>query len=443
MQHTFILSLLTLFSSILFGQQTILIENVTVIPLHINQVWEEKDVLIKNGKIASIGQSNDDDLFDDDIKTIDGTGKYLLPAFADAHAHLPKEEALEPYFLMNLMNGVTTLRSMKGEDWHWEIEEDFPMAPKIILTAPPISSRTTLSEFEIFELMDSYNEDGYDYVNIQGVKDKATFDHIVEASKEFGLELVGNCPSSVGISQVCRSGVYRSIEHLGGFFQLRDFDAIVKAMNLTVARNIYHCPTMEWYYTEQLDSDSLRSREGTKYIDSELIRRWDNKLVMYESDFEEEDELRAERRKKRKQFRSRKNLLGALYRQGGKLLVSPNASRPYVMPGYAMHQEMLHLANAGISNYDVLKAACYNLAEMEKETNYWGTIKVGASPDLVLLKKNPLRDIENTKSIEGIIFKGKYLSKRNLQRILEKQLEPEEEVEVEETPSTEEDDGNE
>ena len=45
-------------------------------------------------------------------------------------------------------------------------------------------------------------------------------------------------------------------------------------------------------------------------------------------------------------------------------------------------------------------------------------VKIGAKSDMVLLNKNPLENIENTKTIDGIIFKGKYYSKNTLEKKL-------------------------
>ncbi|WAC01265.1 hypothetical protein N7U66_14245 [Lacinutrix neustonica] len=79
---------------------------------------------------------------------------------------------------------------------------------------------------------------------------------------------------------------------------------------------------------------------------------------------------------------------------------------------------MKHYANAGISNFDILKATCYNLSEMRSSQNEWGTIKVGAKSDMVLLNTNPLKNIENAKNINGIIFNGMFYSKTELEEKL-------------------------
>ncbi|MFO7814515.1 MAG: hypothetical protein R6V14_02035 [Halanaerobiales bacterium] len=47
------------------------------------------------------------------------------------------------------------------------------------------------------------------------------------------------------------------------------------------------------------------------------------------------------------------------------------------------------------------------------------SIEVGKKTDIVLLNKNPLKDIKNTKSIEGVLIRGKWLNKSFIQHMLE------------------------
>jgi imidazolonepropionase-like amidohydrolase len=65
-------------------QQTILIKNATVWTNEQEGVLKNTDVLIKNGKIASIGKN----LNDATAKVIDGTGKHLTPGVIDEHSHI-------------------------------------------------------------------------------------------------------------------------------------------------------------------------------------------------------------------------------------------------------------------------------------------------------------------------------------------------------------------
>jgi len=49
-----------------------------------------------------------------------------------------------------------------------------------------------------------------------------------------------------------------------------------------------------------------------------------------------------------------------------------------------------------------------------------GTVAMGKMADLVLLDANPLADIANTQKIAAVIVNGRYFSRNDLQRVLQK-----------------------
>ena len=85
------------------------VKNVSVIAMDTDKVLPLQDVFIANGTITNIGNTGAQEA-DTDAFIIDGTGKYLIPGFAEMHAHVPgtndtavAKQVLELYVL----NGVT------------------------------------------------------------------------------------------------------------------------------------------------------------------------------------------------------------------------------------------------------------------------------------------------------------------------------------------------
>lgn len=402
----------------LSGQnQRLLIQNVTVLPMHINQEWKNKDIVIDNGIITEIRAHSENDTSVYDLGTIPGEGKFLIPSYADSHAHLPERENLESYFLMNLLNGVTTLRSMRGERWHTEIDQNAEYTPRLILGSVPVSRRDSISKEDATKLITDYKESGFDFVKILSVKDEETYHYLAAAAKTHNMFLAGHFPGHVNVFDLYKSNTFQSLEHLGGFFQLKSSSDIREAIDLSIAHGVYHCATLDWYYTAQVVEDSLRTRKGVEYIPKDLIEDWETGISTYYS--ESDEQKRIENREKNKnQFAMRLNYLSFIYRQGGLLLLSQDASGIYGIPGFGIHTEMQHYADANISNYDILKATCYNLSEMLSTQNEWGTIKIGAGSDLVLLNSNPVDNIENSEDINGVILNGQFYSSENLKEKL-------------------------
>lgn len=82
---------------------------------------------------------------------------------------------------------------------------------------------------------------------------------------------------------------------------------------------------------------------------------------------------------------------------------------PGLVPGRSLHQEMQLLCEAGLSNYEALKAATTNPAHFLKIHSDFGTIEVGKEASLLMLNKNPLENISNTLEIESVFVKGKQM----------------------------------
>lgn len=109
------------------------------------------EVLVRNGRIASVGEGGDAET------VVDFAGRTLLPGFIDAHFHayaasvnIPHAEALPITYLAHhasmmlqaaLRRGFTTVRDAAGADWGlWRAAEDglFP-SPRIFYAGKGIS----------------------------------------------------------------------------------------------------------------------------------------------------------------------------------------------------------------------------------------------------------------------------------------------------------------
>lgn len=75
---------------------------------------------------------------------------------------------------------------------------------------------------------------------------------------------------------------------------------------------------------------------------------------------------------------------------------------------------------AGLGNWDILKMATTGPTIFLEETDTFGAIKEGLEADLVLLKGNPVKDMENLKNPVGVILIGRWLDRNFIQGELDK-----------------------
>ena len=76
------------------------------------------------------------------------------------------------------------------------------------------------------------------------------------------------------------------------------------------------------------------------------------------------------------------------------------------IPGYSLHTELERLVDAGLTPQEALESATIQPAIFFREQGRRGEIQAGMEADLVLLRKNPLEDIRNTRSIAAVISNG-------------------------------------
>ena len=75
----------------------------------------------------------------------------------------------------------------------------------------------------------------------------------------------------------------------------------------------------------------------------------------------------------------------------------------------------LELVKAGLNNFDIIKSASTNFANLFNE-NY-GIIEVGKDADFILVSKNPLQDLTTLQKMDGIFYNSNYLDENNIKQL--------------------------
>lgn len=114
------------------------------------------------------------------------------------------------------------------------------------------------------------------------------------------------------------------------------------------------------------------------------------------------------------------NLVSGMRRAGVQFLAGTNGPGADLMPGSALHQELELLVASGFSPLQALQTATFNPALSMAKLDKFGVVEANHIANLVLLEANPLTEIRNTRKIVGVIVRGIYLSRTDLNTMLAK-----------------------
>lgn len=117
--------------------------------------------------------------------------------------------------------------------------------------------------------------------------------------------------------------------------------------------------------------------------------------------------------------KSRMFIAQKLIQKGASLLVGTESGTymPFVVPGYSFHEEMKILHGAGMTITEVLDAATLEAAKALRAEKDIGQVKRKMIANMVLLKGNPIKDLDHYLSIQGVMVQGFWLGGQEMRWI--------------------------
>jgi imidazolonepropionase-like amidohydrolase len=442
---------------------TFVFKNVTVIDVSAQDsehaIKLSRTVVITGGRITSVGRNV---RIPAGAQVIDATGKYLIPGLWDMHVHTLREDRVETFFPLFVVNGVTGVRDMGTplenfelfKRWREEIAEGTRLGPRIIAASPfvdganPVYPNVSISvsnEEEARRAVRSLKQRGMDFIKVYNNLSREAFLAIADESKRQGITFAGHVPIAVSAAEASEAG-QKSIEHLTGVALACSTDedvlrreAVARTMRgakpLTPAQadeqakrllatysekkaealfavflrnGTWHVPTLSQVRSSNPDEYNLRHEELMKYVPPSM------RVAPRET-------ASAEGREISSRWAGQKlEIVGAMRRAGVRLMAGTDTSGtyPYSFPGFTLHDELVLLVRAGLTPLEALRSATLNPARFLNMQGILGTVERGKEADLVLLEADPLENISNTKKIAAVLVKGRYLPKSELQKIL-------------------------
>jgi len=386
-----------------------------------NRVQSEKTIIVEDGKIFSIKSGYLE--APDSVEIIDLKDKFVMPGWMDMHVHIEHESSPTRYldrFRQNksdvalgavkyckrtLMAGFTTVRDLGGTGVNVSLRNainagEIPgprifTAEKSLATTgghadPTNGLREDLkgdpgpAEGVINSVEDAKKavrqryKNGADCIKItatggvlsvakDGQGPQFTVDEVkavVDAAADYGYITAAHAHGAEGMKRAVLGGIH-SIEHGTKMTE--------EVMNLMIQRGTYYVPTIS---------------AGKFVAEKAKVPGYYPKIIIPKA--LEIGPLIQE-------------TFGKAYKHGVKIAFGTDAG---VSPHGDNAKEFLFMAEAGMPNYEALKTATVNAADLMNKSNVLGTVTVGKYADIIALDGNPLEDLKYTLQVYFVMKSG-------------------------------------
>lgn len=423
----FLISISSCSSTSTYNQPSLLvIQNINVIDVEAGTVRHSQDVVVRDRMIVFVGDSFNG-ITNPRTSFIDGNGKYLMPGLWDMHFHLCWQNNNDSLlFPILLKNGITGIRDMGGDLNIMQAMKDRSrkesiQGPRIfgcgpmIDGDPPVQRDFSLPVDEttnMEKVLDSLKNKGADFFKTYSLIKENQLKDISAYCHHNKMSFAGHLSEYIEPEVSIKLG-QKSIEHLNRLDETWQTNKgrIDSIGRLMVTHQTFLCPTLLTYQLKtRLRDSSIKKASYDPYIPAPLVKEWDllwNKRIQRATKNEDWDRLH-------QVFVSQKQLVNHLHNMGVKLLAGSDfAGMPYVYPGISLHEELILLAESGLTNTEVIRTATINPAIFMSVQQRHGSIATGKFADLVILDKDPLEDIKNIHTIHSVFVNGKLVAGNN------------------------------
>jgi imidazolonepropionase-like amidohydrolase len=361
------------------------------------------------------------------------------------HAHVPPVDDLEPMkevLTLFALNGVTIIRGMLGHPRHLELRSKIQsgaiLSPRFYTSGPSFNGNSVQTAEAAVAMVRQQKQAGYDFLKLHPGLTKETFNAMAATAKEVNIPFAGHVSFDVGVWRAIDAG-YATIDHLDGFLESlapgidtmveqqtglfgmfiadqADESRIPKLMAALRDHNIGVVPTQalaERWFAPDKTPEALRTEPEMVYMTAQTLNNWtESKRNLMKNPKYNAASLN-------RFIVLRRKLINECNKNGVLLLLGSDAPQVFDVPGFSVHHELRYLVDAGLTPYEALRTGTVNVAKFYNRDDM-GIIKSGAVADLILLNGNPLKDITQTKNIEGVMLGDRWLSKEYIKKELKK-----------------------
>jgi Amidohydrolase family len=420
--------------------QTVVFDNVNVIPMDRERVLDGQTVVVRDGRIAQVGPAGSVNA-PAGATRIDGSGKFLMPGLAEMHGHLTAsylpDAAKADILYLYLANGVTTVRAMLGNPeaitTRDAIDGGKIPGPKLYVAGPALNGKVAPTSEDGARLVREQKQAGYDLLKILGGMPPAVYDSIMRTAHSLKIDAAGHVPAEVGVRGALDAR-QRSIDHIDQYIPAlkltpdtsreEEDRRISEIAQLTAKAGVWNVPTMYlWDLFHNAETgEALRARlTETRFLPRSMIDEWTkSKNGRMSPPNNTPSGVGAFGLTGVRVMELRRKIVRALKMANAPIALGTDSPQMFSVPGFSTHRELkLMVDELGYAPYEALETGTVKVAQYFGTTAGTGTVAQGKRADLILLNANPLINIANTENRAGVMVNGRWIPESEIRKRLD------------------------
>jgi imidazolonepropionase-like amidohydrolase len=385
-------------------------------------------MVVEGGRVSAVGPTGEVEIPTGAIE-VDIAGRYVIPGLVNAHGHVGDTKGLQSgqYSEANVLDqlalyaryGITTVVSL-GDDREASVRlRDVQAVPTLSRARLFVAGAVVTGETaeEALEVVESNADLGVDFIKFRVDDNLGTapklqpevYRAIIERAENLGIPVATHVYYLDDTKDLIRSGI-DFVAH-----SIRDQPVDDELVTLLREARICYCATL----TREVSTFVYES-EPAFFTDPFFLAESDASVISALRDPERQKSVRQNRAAQlyKAGLEQAKNNLATLAAGGVRIAMGTDTGPPGRFQGYFEHLELELMAEAGMSNTAVIRAATGDAAAC-MGLNDIGTLEVGNWADFIVLNADPVADIKNTRSIEDVYIAGNRVQRtadRDLQR---------------------------
>jgi imidazolonepropionase-like amidohydrolase len=419
-------------------------------------------IVVRSGIFQSVGINlTNVDLTGANVIRLTNTD-YIIPGLFDLHAHyamdLFGQQRVDEYTVnpvVFLANGVTSTfpagevdpEGMMGA--RQRIDRGEQIGPRIMSSGPyfgsarPQWNSATETPEQIKKEVDEWAQKGVKGFKAKGIQPQQLLPLIEEAHR-FGLTVTGHLDSGAGGRSVNpRDAIYMGIdrvEHFMGGDALGPDKAAYSSLEALDINRPEVAAIMKLFIDRKVYYDATVSTYGYWYNpkDMRIFTTWDDEMSYLTPYARGVVEQRLKTRNNNEQFKRiyevKLKEIKKFYDSGGANWITSGTDHPSwgeYLSGFCTHRELNAFVLAGIPPAAALKMATINAAHAMRVSDQLGTIEPSKMADLVIVRGNPLENIQNTHNVQKVMVRGQVYNAPDLLKSVKGKMGPASEADSE------------